>query len=125
MQLRFKGGTSHARAIELQEALAMTIMTRRQLYDLIWSKPMRDAAAEIGISDVGLKKVCVRHRVPVPPQGYWNKVHSGQTPPKATFREVEGIESAGFFNAGSTPGLLVSVGSNERNQLNLLLRTAT
>ena len=29
-----------------------------------------DAAAEIGISDVGLKKVCDRHRVPVPPQGY-------------------------------------------------------
>jgi len=28
-------------------------MTRKQLYDLIWSKPMRDAAAEIGISDVG------------------------------------------------------------------------
>lgn len=67
----------------------MTTMTRRQLYDLIWSKPMRDAAAEIGISDVGLKKVCVRHRVPVPPQGYWNKVHAGQTPPKAIFREVE------------------------------------
>jgi hypothetical protein len=37
----------------------MTIMTRRQLYDLIWSKPMRDATAEIGISDVGLKKALV------------------------------------------------------------------
>jgi hypothetical protein len=47
----------------------MTTLARKQLYDLIWSKPMRDAAAEIGISDVGLKKVCVRHRVPVPPQG--------------------------------------------------------
>lgn len=66
----------------------MTIMTRRQLYDLIWSKPMREAAAEIGISDVGLKKVCVRHRVPVPPQGHWNKVHAGQKLPKAIFREV-------------------------------------
>jgi len=39
----------------------MTIMTRGQLYDLIWSKPMRDAAAEIDISDVGLKNVCVCH----------------------------------------------------------------
>jgi hypothetical protein len=50
---------------------------------------MRDAAAETGISDVGLKKVCDRHRVPVPPQGYWNKVHAGQSPPKAIFREVD------------------------------------
>jgi hypothetical protein len=66
----------------------MTTLARKQLYDLIWSKPMRDAAAEIGISDVGLKKVCVRHRVPVPPQGYWNKVHAGQKPHKVVFREI-------------------------------------
>ena len=26
------------------------IFTRRQLYDLVWSKPMRDLAAELGIS---------------------------------------------------------------------------
>jgi hypothetical protein len=87
--LRFTGAASHARAIETAEALAMTTMTRRQLYDLIWAKPMRDAAADIGISDVGLKKVCIRHRVPVPPQGYWNKVHAGQKPSKAIFREVD------------------------------------
>ena len=82
----------------------MTIMTRRQLYDLIWSKPMRDAAAEIAISDVGLKKVCVRHRVPVPPQGYWNKVHAGQTPAKAIFRDVTDSRSmtAGGVWAGAT-----------------------
>jgi hypothetical protein len=49
---------------------------------------MRNAAAEIGISDVGLKKVCARHRVPVPPQGYWNKVHAGQKPHKIQFREI-------------------------------------
>jgi hypothetical protein len=66
----------------------MATLSRRQLYDLVWSKPMRDAAAEIGISDVGLKKVCVRYRVPVPPQGYWNKVHAGQKPAKILFREV-------------------------------------
>lgn len=66
----------------------MATLSRRQLYDLVWSKPMRDAATEVGISDVGLKKVCVRHRVPVPPQGYWNKIHAGQKPPKVLFREV-------------------------------------
>ena len=67
----------------------MTTMTRRQLYDLIWSKPMREAAAEVGISDVGLKKVCIRHRVPVPLQGYWNKIHAGQSPRKALFRDID------------------------------------
>jgi hypothetical protein len=67
----------------------MTTITRKQLYDLVWSKPMRDAAADIGISDVGPKKVCGRYRVPVPPQGYWNQVHAGRRPPKAVFREVD------------------------------------
>jgi hypothetical protein len=55
---------------------------------------MRDAATDIGISDVGLKKVCIRHRVPVPPQGYWNKVHAGQRPPKAIFREPPTLPAA-------------------------------
>ena len=80
----------------------MTTMTRRQLYDLIWSKPMRDAANEIGISDVGLQKVCVRHRIPVPPQGYWNKVHAGQNPPKAIFRDITDVALNRVQIAGST-----------------------
>jgi len=67
----------------------MTRMTRHQLYELIWSKPMRAAAREVGLSDVGLKKLCMRHQVPVPPQGYWNKVHAGQTPPRMPYREVD------------------------------------
>lgn len=82
----------------------MTNMTRRQLYDLVWTKPMRDAAADIGISDVGLKKACVRHRVPVPPQGYWNKIHAGQKPHKSVFHEVDDarlnrVEIAGASNS--------------------------
>ena len=67
----------------------MSTTTRKQLYDLIWSKPMRDAAAEVGISDIGLKKVCIRHRVPVPPRDYWNKVHARQSPRKALFRDID------------------------------------
>lgn len=70
----------------------MTTMTRRELYDLIWSKPMRDAARQVGLSDVGLKKVCIRHRVPVPPQGYWNRIKAGHKPRVTTFREVDDPE---------------------------------
>jgi hypothetical protein len=69
----------------------MTKMTRRQLYDLIWSKPMRDAAREVGLSSVGLKKVCLRHKVPVPPQGYWNKIQAGHRPTKLPFFDVDDL----------------------------------
>jgi hypothetical protein len=80
----------------------MTVMTRRQLYDLVWSKPMRMAAADLSVSDVGLKKVCVRHGVPVPPQGYWNKVHAGHTPPKVGFGHVDDPALDRISIAGST-----------------------
>jgi hypothetical protein len=42
---------------------------------------MRDAAATIPMSDVGLKKACRRLGVPVPPRGYWNKVRAGHRMP--------------------------------------------
>jgi hypothetical protein len=39
---------------------------------------MRDVAKKLGLSDNGLRKHCVKAFVPLPPQGYWNKVHAGQ-----------------------------------------------
>ena len=44
-------------------------LTRRMLYDLVWSKPMTKVAADLGVSDVALKKTCDKHRVPSPPRG--------------------------------------------------------
>lgn len=54
------------------------LLTRQQLHDLIWSAPMRDVAKQLGISDVGLRKQCVKAVVPPPPQGHWNRVKAGQ-----------------------------------------------
>ena len=47
------------------------VVSREELYQLIWQKPLMTAAKELGIPDVGLKKVCDRLGVPRPPQGYW------------------------------------------------------
>jgi len=33
-------------------------LSRTALYDLVWSKPVRDVAKEFGISDVALAKRC-------------------------------------------------------------------
>lgn len=41
--------------------------TRTELHQLIWSKPLSKLAAELGLSDVGLKKLCKRHDIPTPP----------------------------------------------------------
>ncbi len=47
-----------------------------------WSAPMRDLAATVELSDVGLKKLLVSCGLTLPPQGYWNKVHAGKPVPK-------------------------------------------
>ncbi|MGM5031140.1 hypothetical protein [Tardiphaga sp. 803_E3_N1_3] len=51
--------------------------TRQQLHDLVWSGPMRDVSKQLGLSDNGLRKHCVKAFVPLPPQGHWNKLKAG------------------------------------------------
>jgi len=55
---------------------------RKELYKLVWEKPMCQLAPEYGISDVGLKKVCKKLNVPTPPRGYWVKLECGIKTPR-------------------------------------------
>lgn len=57
--------------------LAKTI-SREKLFELVWSKPMRDLAAEFEISDRGLAKICDKAKVPYPSRGYWAKSQAGK-----------------------------------------------
>lgn len=52
-------------------------LTRDELYRKIWEKPTTKVAAEFGISDVGLGKICRKMDVPKPPLGYWRKIETG------------------------------------------------
>lgn len=55
-------------------------LTRLELYERVWSTPMRQLAKEFGLSDVGLAKICRKHDIPRPPVGYWARVAHGQQP---------------------------------------------
>jgi hypothetical protein len=57
-------------------------LTRKQLYELAWSEPMIKLANRFGLSDVGLKKICRKYNIPVPPRGYWARKQAGQNPGK-------------------------------------------
>lgn len=52
-------------------------MGREQLFERVWLEPVARLAAEWGLSGPGLKKVCRRLQVPVPPRGYWAKLKFG------------------------------------------------
>ena len=46
---------------------------RQTLYEQVWATPMQHLAAEYGLSDVGLSKICKKLDVPRPARGHWAK----------------------------------------------------
>ena len=46
-------------------------ITRRALYDLVWSTPLEKVAAKLGIRDAELVSLCLKRNVPRPWSGYW------------------------------------------------------
>ena len=52
--------------------------TRQELYDLVWSQSMLALSKQYAISDVGLRKMCVRLEIPIPKAGHWAKIQAGK-----------------------------------------------
>jgi integrase len=51
---------------------------REALHDLVWTAPVTEIAERLGVSDVGLAKLCRRAAIPRPGRGYWASVESGK-----------------------------------------------
>ena len=49
---------------------------------------MTKVAEDLGISDVALKKICDKHRVPTPPRGYWAKRGAGKPTKQIQFHST-------------------------------------
>ena len=68
-----------------------TVKYNRQiLYDQVWSVPMIKLAKEYGLSDNGLRKVCKKMHIPLPPPGYWNKLAYGKAVKKIPLPKYDG-----------------------------------
>jgi AcrR family transcriptional regulator len=57
-----------------------TVLTREELFDRVWSKPMSVLAREFGMTGNALAKICSRMHVPYPSRGHWVKVAAGNVP---------------------------------------------
>jgi hypothetical protein len=54
-------------------------LSRKDLYDLVWSEPFSSIAKKYEISDAdGLKKTCLRLNIPIPELGYWQRFRNGR-----------------------------------------------
>ena len=53
-------------------------LTRKALYDLVWSEPLKALCGRFSISDVALRKTCQRAMIPTPQRGYWARKEAGK-----------------------------------------------
>ncbi len=56
--------------------------SRQELFELVWSMPMTKISKQFELSDVGLRKICVKHQIPLPLQGHWTRKQFGKEDPR-------------------------------------------
>lgn len=64
---------------------------RQELYEKVWQCPLRKLAAEYGISDVGLARVCRKLDIPLPGLGHWTKIACGHAIPRPSLPAMENV----------------------------------
>jgi hypothetical protein len=58
------------------------MISREDLYDLVWSKPITEVAAQFEVSGSYMARVCTALGVARPDRGYWAKHAVGKAPPR-------------------------------------------
>lgn len=49
-------------------------LSRKQLYDLVWSTPLSKLTLQYALSTNGIRKICKEFDIPMPDGGYWSKL---------------------------------------------------
>lgn len=76
-------------------------LSRKELYELVWSEPMKILAPRFGISDVALRNACARAEIPTPGPGHWAKKTAGKNTPQEAFPErPPGMDDEVLIGAG-------------------------
>lgn len=53
-------------------------LTRKELYNLVWTESGVKLSKQYGVSDVWIAKICKMYKIPRPYRGYWARLGSGQ-----------------------------------------------
>ena len=67
--------------------MGTNVITREELYELVWSTPMIKVAEKFEVSGSYLARVCTELRVPRPERGYWAKLAVGKAPQRPALSE--------------------------------------
>jgi hypothetical protein len=57
-------------------------LSRAQLHELVWSRPMTEIARQFGVRDQHIARACDGADIARPSAGYWQKVEHGKSVPR-------------------------------------------
>jgi len=87
--------------------MATKLLSRQELYDLVWDMPMRRLAASFGMSDVALAKHCKKAGIPLSQRALSGRID-----------KLEGALGSGYSTATGaariSPTLSAYTGSHHR-----------
>ncbi|MAU17594.1 MAG: hypothetical protein CMH46_18870 [Muricauda sp.] len=64
-------------------------ISRKELYEMVWTTPLTQLAKQYNISDNGLRKICIKHEIPLPKVGHWSKKKYGKKVTKTPLGQTE------------------------------------
>ena len=64
------------------------MVSRLELYELVWSTPITKAAEQFNVSGSYLARICTALNVPRPGRGYWAKLAVGRAPKRIALPEA-------------------------------------
>lgn len=94
-----------------------TILTRQELYDLVWDNPLSKLAKKYNLSDNGLRKVCKKLDIPLPKNGHWQKIQYNKKVSKEKLPLNNTVETSITLKFRDNSETIINGIENELNQL--------
>lgn len=92
-------------------------LTRKELYELVWENPMSKLAKKYNLSDNGLRKVCNRLDIPLPKNGYWQKIQYNKKVNIEKLPVNNAVENSIILKFRDNSETIINGVENELNQL--------
>jgi len=54
--------------------MELNVLSRQELYELVWSEPLTSIIKRFGLTDFFIRRVCKEMVIPLPGPGYWSKI---------------------------------------------------
>ena len=93
------------------------ILTRQELYDLVWENPLSKLAKKYNLSDNGLRKVCKKLDIPLPKNGHWQKIQYNKKVSKEKLPVNNSVETSITLKFRDNSETIINGIENELNQL--------